>query len=188
MEEDDEVEEEPLEFPEILQGSIGTGAQEPEDSSAAESVEELPSLTPDEYLVVLPGGDIEIASGLPKPRKLPKALVLHAGDLIVCEGRRRSTLRTPSSTVDDSELPLASRLVMVFIRYRSTTPTTRSRRYLIVANENEDMLSWIDHSPPGWDFQMSQVGAVAQRAGLGCTFERFELETEFELAHPGWMG
>jgi hypothetical protein len=188
MEEDHEVEEELLDVPGDPPGLDWGGAQEPEDSSAAESVEELPSLSRDEYLVVLPGGDVEIAQGLPKPRKLPKALVLHAGDLIVCEGRRRSTLRTPSSTVDDSNLPLAARVVMVFIEFRSTTPTTRSRRYLIVANENEDMLAWIDHSPPGWDLQVSQVRAVAQRVGLECSTERFTFETEFELAHPGWMG
>ncbi|HEY5025108.1 MAG TPA: hypothetical protein VII76_09035 [Acidimicrobiales bacterium] len=188
MEEDHEIEEEQFDVPEDFPGFEWDAAQESEDPNAAEKVEQLPAFTEDEYLLVLPGGEIEIAQILPKPRKLPKALVLHNGCLIVCERRRRSTIRTPSSTVDDPELPLASRLVMVFIEQRSATPRNRSRRYLIVTDENEDLLAWIDHSPPGWDFQGSQVRALAQRSGLECSTEGFAVETEFELAHPGWMG
>jgi hypothetical protein len=187
MEENHEIEEEQLDPPGDFQGFEWGDAQESEDPNA-ESVEELPAFGEDEYLLVLPGGEFELAQVLPKPRKLPKALVLHDGCLIVCEGRRRSTIRTPSSTVDDPELPLASRLVMVFIKQRSSTPRNRSRRYLIVTDENEDLLAWIDHSPPGWDFQGSQIRGVAQRAGLRCVTERFAEETEFDLAHPGWMG
>lgn len=162
--------------------------EEPEDPDVAESIEELPTLIEDDYLIVLPGGEIEIAHLLPKPRKLPKALVLHAGGLIVCQGRRRSAIATPSSTEDDAALPLASRLVMVFILHSSTAPRTRRRRYVIVTDENDDLLGWIDHSPPGWDFQGSQVRALAQCAGLVCSTERFALDTEFEHAHPGWVG
>jgi hypothetical protein len=163
-------------------------AQEPEGETAAESIEELPTLIGDEYLLVIPGGEIELAQVLPTTRKLPKALAFHDGCLIVCDGKRRSTVRTPSSTLEDPELALASRLVMVFVKHNSVAPRTRSRRYVIVTDESENLLGWIDHSPPGWDFQGSQVRALAQRAGLECSTERFTVVTEFELAHPGWVG
>jgi hypothetical protein len=187
MEKNHGTEEEQLR---ALRDSLGFewGAQEPEDHAADESVEELPNLNGHEYLLVIPGGEIEVAQVLPAPRKLPKALVFHVGCLIVCDGKRRSTVRTPSSTLTDPELALASRLVMVFIKHNSVAPRTRSRRYVIVADESDELLGWIDHSPPGWDFQGSQVRALAQRAGLACSTERFALDTEFELAHPGWVG
>jgi len=187
MEENHDVGQEGLDNPVESPDFEWDDAQDSEASSAVERVEELPSLNDDEYLLVLPGGQIEIELELPKRRKSPKALVLHAGCLIVCDGKRRSTVRTPASTVDDPELPLAWRLVMVFIARRSVTPRTRGRRYLAVTDESGELLDWIDHSPPGWDFQTSQVRAVAQYAGLECSTERFAEETEFELAHPNWV-
>jgi hypothetical protein len=188
MQEDHGIGEEPHQDPWDSPGFGWDAEQEPEGPIAAESVERLPTFAEDEYLIVLPGGETEVADMLPMPRKLPKALALHAGCLIVCQGKRRSTIRTPSSTVDNPDLPLASRLVMVFISQSATAPRTRSRRYLVVTDENEDLLGWIDHSPPGWDFEGSQVRALAQRAGLECTTERFALDNEFELVHPGWVG
>lgn len=161
--------------------------QESDDLDVVDGPEELPDFSEDEYVIVFPGGDIEVAQALPKPRRLQKALVLHEGCLTVCDGKRRTTLRTPTSTVDDPEIPIATRIVMVFIDHRAVPPRSRSRRYLIVTDDSEDLLGWIDHSPPGWDFQVSMMRALAQSAGLECSTERFGVETEFELAHEGWV-
>ena len=111
----------------------------------------------DDYLILLPGGEFEVARELRKPSKVPKAVVYHGGNLILCEGKRRTAVRTPrgATDLDETDIPLATRLVLVFIKYRAVPPRSRSRWYLIATNEDEELLGWIDHSPPGWDFPTS---------------------------------
>ena len=164
-------------------------AEESEDPSAPEAVEAVPPMEDDDYLFLLPGGEFEVARELPKPRKLTKALVYHAGELIFCEGKRRTAVRTPLNSIDvaEADIPLATRLVVVFIKHRAVPPRTRSRRYLIATDEDEELFGWIDHSPPGWDFPTSAVRSLAQLAAIECSSEHFDVETAFELAHPRWV-
>jgi len=163
--------------------------EQSEDPSALAAVRELPSLEDGDYLYLLPGGEFEIARALSKPRKLPKAVVYHAGNLILCEGKRRSVVRTLRNSMDndDSGIPLATRLVLVVIDQRVTPPRSRGRRYLIATNEDEELLGWIDHSPPGWEFPTSAVRLLAKLTAIECVTERFDIETAFDTAHPRWV-
>jgi len=154
-----------------------------------EEPDELPTVGNDEYLVLLPGGEVEVVTELPKPRKLAKAVVYHAGDLIFCDGKRRSEVRTPrgAAAEDDTDLPLATRLVLVHVRARATPPRTRRRRYLIATDDGEELLGWIDHSPPGWEFPHSAVRLLAELAHVECAMESFDSDVAFDDAHPGWV-
>jgi hypothetical protein len=44
------------------------------------------------------------------------------------------------------------------------------------------------HEQEGKSAYASTVSALAQRAGLECSIERFGVEDDFELAHPNWVG
>ena len=150
---------------------------------------ETPELSPDEFLIVRPGEPMEVADGLPRARHLPLALALRAGKLIVCEGRHRSTLRTPAdpSPMDPME-PVAGRMVLVRIAHRADPPRTKPRLYLIVIGREGELLAWLDHSPPRWDFQLDQLQALARLAALECDVESYENEPQFEEAHAEWVG
>ena len=178
-----------LDHSQLDQDAEGTHDHESDEPDPDKSEVDLPVLAENEYLVVSPGGEVEVRSSLPKPSRLPKALGLHSGgDLFICEGRKRAMIRTPMSTSGDDDRPLATRLVMVFIQHRSAIPRTRGLRYVIVTDDSDELLGWIDHSPPAWDFEPSTVRALALRAGLECAIEGFEGEPDFEMAHPTWLG
>jgi len=172
----------------VADGGWGEAGDE-EEPVALEISQQLPPTGADDYLVLLPGGEFEIVPALPKPRRLPKAVVYHAGEIFLCEGKRRAAVRTPGRTteVDDADVPLATRLVLVLIEYRAVPPRSRRRRYLIATNADEELLGWIDHSPPGWEFPETALRALCELAGLECATERYEIETAFESAHPGWV-
>jgi hypothetical protein len=188
MMEDNQLAEEP-DAHSVAPEEERNAAEESEVTSALETVEALPSMDDDAYLLVLPGGEFEIAQELPRPRKLPKAVVYHSGDLILCDGKRRTAVRTPRSSndADEAETPLATRLVLVFIKYRAVPPRSRSRRYLIATDSDDELFGWIDHSPPGWDFSASTVRSLAHLTAIEYLSESFDIETAFELAHPRWV-
>jgi hypothetical protein len=150
--------------------------------------EEIPEFSDDKYLILRPGEEFEIAAFLPKPRKLPKAVVMHAGELIFCDRRRRVRARRASSVQSEGgSSEVVERIFMVYIASRSRTPKSRPLMYVIATSVDDRVLAWIDHSPPEWDFDASQVKMVAERCGVAFLIERYRNEPEFEASHPAWV-
>jgi hypothetical protein len=148
---------------------------------------EVPELGPDDCLIARPGEDFQILDSMPRRLHERAALVLWRGELIAVHGRDRDAVRTPRATdvVDPGE-PVATRIVLVTIHHRTRAPRTRPLRYLILTNGMGELLGWLDHSPPSWDFQVSQIKAIGTLARMECETEIYESEAEFALARPTW--
>jgi hypothetical protein len=153
-----------------------------ETSSAA-----LPELDEDEIWLLVPGEDLMIVTVLPKPRHLLMGVAIRAGEIAICSGRRREWCRTPiGASEEDEGLPMAHALRVVFIRHRASGIKTRPRKYLIVSDEDENPLGWLDYSD-AWNFEGGILKRMVDAAGLQYEVERFDNEPAFEQAHPGWV-
>ena len=147
----------------------------------------LPTLTPNEIWLLLPGESLQVVTNLPKPRHLGLGLAVRAGEICVCVGRRREWSRTPfGASPDDAGLPLAQRVLVVFIRHRATGVKTRPRKYVIVTGAGEELLGWLDYSD-AWNFEGLVLKQMVEAVGLAYEIERYATEPEFESAHPDWV-
>jgi hypothetical protein len=152
------------------------------DDSAAT----LPPLSDDEIWLLVPGEDVAVVTTLPKARHLPMGLAIREGEIAVCTGRRRQWSRTPvGASDDDADLPLARRVLVVFIRHRASGVKTRPRKYVIVTDGGDELLGWLDYSE-AWNFEGGLLKRMVEVAGLDYQVERYTTEPEFERAHPGW--
>jgi hypothetical protein len=172
----------------ILAGEL-EGPDDDEELGPEESYPdfEVPQISGEDCLIARPGEDFEVLASMPKRFHEPRALVLWRGELIAVHGRSRDRVRTPGATdvVDPSE-PVATRIVLVTIRQRSRPPRTWPLRYLVLTNAMGELLGWLDHSPPSWDFQVSQIKAIGGLARMECETEVYDTEAEFAQAHPPW--
>jgi hypothetical protein len=154
-----------------------------EDEAAAT----LPGLSEDEIWVLVPGEDVGVVTSLPKPRHLPVAIAIRPGEIAVCTGRRREWSRTPvGSSSDDEGLPVAQRVLVVFIRHRASGVKTRPRKYVIVTGQDDELLGWLDYSD-FWNFEGRHLKGMIEAAGLEYVVERYTTEVQFESAHPEWV-
>jgi hypothetical protein len=148
---------------------------------------EVPELGPDDCLIARPGEDFEVLDSMPRRLHEPRALVLYRGELIAVHGRSRDAVRTPAATdVVDVGEPVATRIVLVTIRHRSRAPRTWPLRYLVLTNALGELLGWLDHSPPSWDFPVSQIKAICALARMACDTEVYDSEAAFAQIHPTW--
>jgi len=148
----------------------------------------LPPLSSDTFVIVEPGEEAMIMDSLPPPRRLRLALAFRFGELVVCQGRRRSRCATPTgATPDSSSLPVAQCLTLVFIRHRSRGNTRKPNKYAIVTGTDSGLLGWLDYSD-SWNFDASVLKELAQRSGMSYEVERFTTAHEFDGAHPDWIG
>ena len=178
---------------EVLEVS-GTPPEEievPEDGEAGSEETypgfDTPKLGPDDCLIVRPGEEFEVLEAMPRRLHEERALVLCRGELTAVRGRRRDVVRTPSATdVVDQGTPLANRIVLVTIRQRTRAPRTWPLRYVIITNALDELLGWLDHSPPSWDFQVGQIEALCAVARMESQVEVHDSEVEFAQAHPTW--
>jgi hypothetical protein len=172
------------------------GVDDPETEWVLEeSVDPLPELSEDEIWLLMPGEDLQVVTNLPKARHLPLAIAIRPGEIVVCTGRRREWSRTPvGATEDDSDLPLADKVLLVFIRHRARGVKTKPRKYVIVTGSSSDdeaprdevPLGWLDYSD-AWNFEGSHLKRMIEAAGLEYEVERYSTEPEFERAHRDWV-
>jgi hypothetical protein len=165
-------------------------SEEPEEPGAEELGAELdlPEIEEGEYLLLRPGEEAEICTDLPGPRQLPKGLAVREGEVVLCDRKRRVAFATASAgPCEDGDASVAKGVVLVLIKHRSTPPRSQPRRYLVAVDESGALLGWVDHGPPGWDFDPGQVRALCRIAGVECSLERYESEDDFEAAHAGWI-
>jgi hypothetical protein len=147
----------------------------------------LPELDDDEFWLLTPGEDLLIARELPKPRHLPLGIALRPGDVAFCSGRTRQWCRTPHSDLDDDEkLPMAHSVYVIFVRHRSAGVKTRPRKFVILTDESDGVLGWLDYSD-AWNFEGGILKQMIDTAGLRYEIERYDTEPQFEHAHPSWV-
>jgi hypothetical protein len=147
----------------------------------------LPTLTRDEIWLLVPGEEIQVVTTLPRPRHLGLGLAIRPGEIAVCANRRREWSRTPiGASSADSKLPLAAKVLVVFIRHRSTGIKTRPRKYVIVTDAADELLGWLDYSD-AWNFEGGILKQMVDTVGLTYEIERYATEPEFEAAHPQWV-
>jgi hypothetical protein len=169
------------------------GIDDPETEWVIESLDQasldaLPELSPDEVWLLVPGEQLQVVTTLPKPKHLMLGLAVRPGEIAVCTGRRRTWSRTPiGGSDDDAALPLAEKVLVVFIRHRAKGVKTKPKKYVIVSNDEGDMLGWLDYSD-AWNFEGQILKHMVEAAGLHYEVERFGTEPEFERAHPEWVG
>jgi hypothetical protein len=171
------------------------GIDDPETEWVLEESAEptpLPELSEDEIWLLVPGEELQIVTNLPKARHLPIGLAIRTGEIAVCAGRRREWCRTPiGASSDDEDLPLAKKVVVVFIRHRVSGVKTKPRKYVIVTDGDEGghekPLGWLDYSD-AWNFEGGLLKQMVDAAGLTYEVERYTTEPEFERAHPEWVG
>ena len=95
--------------------------------------------------------------------------------------------RTPvGASTEDEGLPLAEKVVIVFIRHRASGVKTKPRKYVIVVGEDESPLGWLDYSD-AWTFEGQLLKQMIEAAGLAYEVERYGTEMEFERAHAEWV-
>lgn len=165
------------------------GIDDPETEWVIEEAAEpkaLPSLSADETWLLIPGEELQVITRLPKPRQLPVGIAMRPGEVALCAFRRREWSRTPiGSSPDDSGLPMAQRLLVVFIRHRATGVRTKPRKYVIVTGDDGALLGWLDYSD-AWNFEGGILKQMVDAVGLEYAIERYGTEVEFESAHPEW--
>ncbi|HEY1828143.1 MAG TPA: hypothetical protein VGF87_08985 [Acidimicrobiales bacterium] len=184
----DEASDDDTPVAEVREGPGGIDDPETEWALDETADEPLPELDEDEIWLLVPGEELLIATGLPKPRHLPCGIAIRPGEIAVCSGRRRGWSRTPvGSSSEDAELPMAHTVRMVFIRHRASGVRTRPRKYLIVTDQQDEALGWLDYSDY-WNFENGSLRRMVEAAGLRYEVERFNTEGEFESAHPEWVG
>jgi hypothetical protein len=186
-----ELEPEPEDEDEEEELRIGpAGIDDPETEWELEETASaaLPELDEDEIWLLAPGEDLSIVTHLPKPRHLLMGVAIRAGEIAICSGRRREWCRTPiGASEEDADLPMAHTLRVVFIRHRASGVKTRPRKFIIVTDEDEKPLGWLDYSD-AWNFEGGILKRMVDAAGLAYEVERFDNEPQFEQAHPGWVG
>ena len=134
----------------------------------------LPELDDDEFWLLTPGEELLIATKLPKPRHLPMGIALRPGDVAVCSGRDRQWCRTPNSDLeDDDKLQMGHSVYVIFVRHRSSGVKTRPRKYLILTDEDEGLLGWLDYSD-AWHFEGGILKQMIEAAGLNYEVERYD--------------
>jgi hypothetical protein len=165
------------------------GIDDPETIwKVAEPTEPLPTLTPGEFLLLPSGAEPWVADDLPSVKHFKFGIAISQGELVVCTGKRRSWSRTPlGHSADHADAPLAERLIVIFIRHRANGNRTRPRKYIAIAGSADTLLGWLDYSD-SWNFDARILGESVNSVGIEYEVERYEIEPEFELAHPGWIG
>jgi hypothetical protein len=164
------------------------GIDDPETEWAVDApTDALPPLSPDEIWLLIPGEPLLVVTTLPKPKHVPLGLAIRPGEIAVCSGRQRRWSRTPLGGSDeDAALPVAHLVLVVFIRHRAKGVRTKPRKYVIVTNDDGEMLGWLDYSD-AWNFEGQILKQMVEGAGLAYAVERYGTEPEFERAHPEWV-
>lgn len=156
---------------------------------ASEFDQAYAGLGPGAYLLIRPSEEQEVVSGLPEPGRGQRWLAFRPGEIVLTDGRRRDSCAAGGGWgAPDISSPRAARLVLVTVEGRRRRWSSGPRRYLIAASAEGELLAWIDHSPPSWDFRPGQVAQIARLAGLETAVERYRSEDELSAAHPGWLG
>ena len=165
------------------------GIDDPETEWAIDGpADALPPLSADEIWLLVPGEPLDVVTSLPKPKHVPLGLAIRPGEIAVCSGRRRRWSRTPLGGADeDADLPVARTVLVVFIRHRAKGVRTKPRKYVIVTNDDDEVLGWLDYSD-AWNFEGQILKQMVEGAGLAYAVERYGTEAEFERAHPEWVG
>jgi hypothetical protein len=183
---------------------VGPGGIEDPDTEwdFGDSADPLPELDEGEYLLLLPGEDVVVVDNLPRPRRSDVAVIFRDGEIALSDGKHRYWMRTPgpeqeveggldvdSDGGEDAEEdePAVSRLVVVFVAHRAVRRTNRPRRYLAALDADDNLLGWLDYSDT-WPLRTDRLEQMATLGGVRLETERYVTETEFERAHPDWVG
>ena len=182
----------------------GGGEFDPEDAEdwAADAVEDefgewrgadldhrFTWLGPDEYVLVRPSEEPEVVSELPEAGRSDKWIAFRPDEIVLADGRRVSAYALAGAfSAGDASDPPVTLLALVTIEQPSRRWKWRGvRRYLIAAGADDELLAWIDHTPPSWDFRPGQISQVARLANMKAAVEHYRTEAEFSAAHPTWM-
>jgi hypothetical protein len=165
------------------------GMDDPDTEWTGPELEVAPiELSPDEFVVLEPGEDPEIWAELPKERNLRFGLAARTGQLVVCDGRRRTWLRMGNGAAPDhGDAPIAAHMIVAFIARRNRGRRTRPKEYLVLTDSLGQLLGWLDYSDR-WSFNTGALRQIAAAGGLHYEVQRFNSEPDFELAHPDWVG
>ena len=165
------------------------GIDDPDTEWDAPELDIAPiELSLERFLVLEPGEDPEVWDKLPKGRKFPFGVAARTGQLVLCCGRARTWIRMASGApVDHLDAPIAAHMTVVFIAHRDKGRRTRPKEYLVVTDSFGGLLGWLDYSDT-WSFNTRVLRQVATAGGLGYEVLRYRNESEFEQAHPDWVG
>lgn len=165
------------------------GIDDPDTEWEGPELETSPiELSPDEFLVLEPGEEPEVWGELPKERSFRFGIAARTGQLVVCSGRRRTWIRMGNGMPPDHlEAPVAAHMVVVFIASRERGRRTLPKEYFVVTDSFGQLLAWLDYSDT-WSFNTRVLRQVAEAGGLHYEVQRFSNESEFERAHPDWVG
>jgi len=160
-----------------------------DEFQAADLDQRFPWLGPYEYVLMRPSEETEVVSGLPEPTRDEKWIAFRPGEIVLADGRRLSAYPI-GAELGTAELsgPPVTLVALVTIEASSRRWRWRgARRYLIAASADNELLAWIDHSPPSWDFRPGQISQIARLTKVKAAVEHYRTEDKFSAAHPAWI-
>jgi hypothetical protein len=142
------------------------------------------SLAKGQYFVLAPGRDLEVVDGHHHPRA--PAIVAGHGELFLRGGVHRSHCRTPTYRGKQRHLPLATRLVSVFVHHRPVGEVNRTSNLVFALDRHDTIVSRLDTSN-SWEMSSHCLQQICNEVGLEYGTESYDFFPQMWQAHPNWV-
>jgi hypothetical protein len=144
----------------------------------------LPELAGGEYYVLAPGRDLEVVEG--HHHQGSRAIFMGHGELLMGGGTHRSHCRTPSYGGGNPHLPLATKLVSVFVHHRPVGALSETDRLILALGADDGVAGRMDTSG-SWEMNTDCLRQMCAAVGLEYAVERYDYFPQMWEAHPEWV-